>query len=231
MQGVIIVNAPGTFLSEDKNAPRVSMMGGGGSHDFLKFFGIVDGKLLSENGKNSVTYTESSAEFGSWVPNTDVLYVCNNKAIDLNTREAIMNRVNSGEMNMLIYHPSTWYNWLDWPEYNKQLVGGGSKSHEKLQEFEVLVVKPNHPIMKGVPSKFRIVDELYRWEKDPEGTEVEVLAVGRGLESGEEFPVVWVVKHPKAKIVANTLGHDERAHDLRAYQTLLKNSIQWAKKK
>ena len=142
-----------------------------------------------------------------------------------------MNRVNSGKMNMLIYHPSTWYNWLDWPEYNKQLVGGGSKSHEKLQEFEVRVIKPNHPIMKGVPSKFRIVDELYRWEKDPEGTEVEVLAVGRGLESGEEFPVVLVVKHHKAKIAANTLGHDERAHNLRAYQTLLKNSIKWVKKK
>ena len=230
MQGVIIVNAPGTYLSEDKDTPRVSMMGGGGSHDFLKFFGIQDGKLLSENGKNSVTYTESSAEFGSWVPSTDILYVCNNKAIDLNTREAIMTRVNKGNMNMLIFHPSTWYNWLDWPEYNKQLVGGGSKSHEKLQEFEVRVIKPNHPIMRGVPSKFRIVDELYRWEKDPEGTEVEVLAVGRGLESGEEFPAVWVVKHPNAKIIGNTLGHDERAHGHEAYKTILKNSVEWVKR-
>ena len=141
-----------------------------------------------------------------------------------------MTRVNEGIMNMLIFHPSTWYNWLDWPEYNKQLVGGGSKSHEKLQEFEVRVIKPNHPIMRGVPSKFRIVDELYRWEKDPEGTEVEVLAVGRGLESGEEFPAVWVVKHPNAKIIGNTLGHDERAHGHEAYKTILKNSVEWVKR-
>lgn len=132
-------------------------------------------------------------------------------------------------MNMLIYHPSTWYNWEDWPEYNQQLVGGGSESHEKLQEFEVRVVKPNHPIMRGVPSKFRITDELYRWKKDPEAVDVEVLAIGKGLESGEEFPVVWVVKHAKAKIVGNTLGHDERAHNLRAYKTLLKNSLKWIK--
>ncbi|MBM1105717.1 ThuA domain-containing protein [Aurantibacter crassamenti] len=230
MQGVIIVNAPGTYLSHDENAPRISMMGGNGSHDFLKFFGIQDGKLLSENGNNTVTYTEISAEFGSWISDTDILYLCNNKPLDQNTRDAIMTRVNDGAMNMLIYHPSTWYNWPDWPEYNKQLVGGGSKSHEKLQEFEVRVIKPNHPLMKGVPSKFRIVDELYRWKKDPEGTEIEVLAIGKGLESSEEFPVVWIVKHPKAKIVANTLGHDERAHDLKAYQTLVKNSIQWVKK-
>ena len=83
--------------------------------------------------------------------------------------------------------------------------------------------------MKGVPANFRIVDELYRWEKDPQGTEIEVLAIGKGIESGEEFPVVWIVKHPKAKIIGNTLGHDERAHGLKAYQTLLKNSLDWVK--
>ena len=137
-----------------------------------------------------------------------------------------MSRVNDG-MGMLIYHPSTWYNWKDWPEYNKQLVGGGSESHEKFQEFEVRVINPDHPIMKGVPGKFRIVDELYRWKKDPEGVDVEVLAVGKGLESGEEFPVVWVVKHDKARIVGNTLGHDAKAHSLTAYQTILRNSFHW----
>ena len=230
MQGVIIVNAPGTYLSKDEDATRISMLGGGSSHDFLKFFGTADAKLLSENGENSVTYTESSSQIGAWIKNTDILYLCNNRTIDLNTRAAIMARINEGKMNLLVYHPSAWYNWLDWPVYNKQLLGGGSRSHEELQEFEVRVVKPEHPIMKGVPSRFRVVDELYRWEKDPEGTAIEVLAVGRGLKSGEEFPVVWVVKHPKAKIVGNTLGHDERAHDLKAYQSLLKNSVRWLKK-
>lgn len=229
MQGVIIVTAPGTFLSDNKDAVKIASMGGGGSHNFLKFFGIADGKILSNNGENSVTYTEDSRELGSLLPNTDVLFLTNNKPIDVDTRKIIFSKINSGEMNMLIYHPSTWYNWADWPEYNKELVGGGSTSHEKLGEFEVRVIKPNHPIMKGVPRKFRIYDELYRWKKDSEATEIEVLAVGRGLKSGEEFPVVWTVKHPKAKIVGNTLGHDQRAHNLKAYKTLLKNSLDWVK--
>jgi len=230
MQGVIIVTAPGSYISENNDAQKISVMGGGGSHDFLKFFGIADGEILSEGGKNTVIYTENPMELGTLVPTTDVLFLSNNKPLDKNTRNAIMSRVNAGEMNMLIYHPSTWYNWEDWPEYNKTLVGGGSRSHEDLQEFEVRVVKPDHPIMKGVPSKFRIVDELYRWEKDPD-TEIEVLAVSRGLKSGEEYPSVWIVKHTKAKIVGNTLGHDERAHGLKAYQTILKNSADWAAKK
>jgi type 1 glutamine amidotransferase len=133
-------------------------------------------------------------------------------------------------MGMLIYHPSTWYNWKDWPEYNKTLVGGGSESHEKYQEFEVQVVKPDHPIMKNVPRKFRITDELYRWTKDPKAVEIEILAMGKGLQSGEEFPVVWTVKHAEANIVCNTLGHDEKAHTLPAYQTLLSNSLDWIRK-
>ena len=228
MQGVIIVTAPGSYISEEENAPQISVMGGGGSHDFLKFFGIADGKILSENGKNTVLYTENPVELGANLPNTDVLLLSNNKPLDNNTKNTIISRVEAGEMNMLIYHPSTWYNWEDWPVYNKTIVGGGSRSHEELQEFEVKVVKPNHPLMKGVPSTFRIVDELYRWEKDPDA-EIEVLAVGRGLKSGKEYPAVWIVKHPKAKIIGNTLGHDERAHDLKAYKTILQNSIKWIK--
>jgi len=228
MQGVLIVYAKGTYVSEDKNATKILTVGGGGSHDFLKYFGIADGKVLNDTGKNFVDYTENISEISTKLKNADVLYMTNNQPYSEEAQNAIMKFANSGK-SILIQHPSVWYNWKDWPEFNKELVGGGSESHEKLQEFEVQVLKPNHPIMKGVPNKFNIIDELYRWKKDPEGTSIEVLAIGKGLESGEEFPVVWIVKHPKAKIVGNTLGHDDRAHNLKAYQTILKNSLDWVK--
>lgn len=226
MKGEIIVTALGSYVSEDPNATKIAMMGGGGSHDFLNQFGINDGKVLSNKGKNTVIYTENSAELGNLLSGSDVLFLCNNKPLDSETRKKIFSRVNEG-MSMMIYHPSTWYNWKDWPEYNKELVGGGSTSHEKLQEFDVIITKPNHPIVKGVPKKFRIFDELYRWKKAPNGVDIEVLAIGRGIKSGEEFPVLWTVKHPKAKIVGNTLGHDERAHNLPAYKKILSNTLKW----
>lgn len=228
MRGEIIVTALGTYISEDPNSTNISMMGGGGSHDFLNQFGISDGKVLNNGGKNTVVYTEDSAELGKLLNTSDILFICNNKPIDTETRRKIFSKVNEG-MAMMIYHPSTWYNWKDWPEYNKELVGGGSTSHEKLQEFDVIITKPNHPIVKGVPRKFRIFDELYRWKKDPEAVDIEVLAIGRGIKSGEEFPVLWTVKHPKAKIVGNTLGHDERAHNLAAYKKILSNTLKWVK--
>ncbi|TLP74015.1 ThuA domain-containing protein [Maribacter sp. ACAM166] len=216
-------SALGHFISNKKNATRIAIMvGGGASHDFLNLFGIIDGAILYGNGRNTVIYTEDLEELSALIPVVDVLMLSNNKPLDDNLKNVIFEEVNFGKLNLLINHPSNWYNWKDWPQYNQQLVGGGSESHEKLQEFEVTVVKPDHPLMNGVPP-FRIVDELYRWKKDAMAN-VEVLAVGRGLESGEEFPVIWTVKHPKVKIVGSTLGHDERAHDLETYRTILKNS-------
>ena len=228
MQGELIVSPRGSYLSTDPNALQITVMGGGSSHNFEEFFGVADGLVLSQAGQNSVHYTESLTELERLLPETEVLMISNNKPFDAANKASIFEHVSAG-MSMLIFHPSTWYNWKDWPEYNRELVGGGSNSHEPLQEFEVEVVKPNHPIMKGVPRKFRITDELYRWEKERGGTPVEVLAIGRGIESGAEFPVVWVVKHPKAKIVGNTLGHDEDAHGLSAYQKILSNSLDWVK--
>lgn len=226
MQGVLIVEAKGTYTSINKEATKILSVGVGGSHDFLKYFGIADGKILSDNGKNSVEFTGDIDAFGEKIESADVLLLTNNKPYTESVKETVLKHANNGK-GMLILHPSTWYNWKDWPIYNKTLVGGGSESHEKLQEFEVKVIRPNHPIMKGIPPNFRIIDELYRWKKDPKGTDIEVLAVGRGLESGEEFPVVWVVKHPKANIVGNTLGHDDRAHSLAPYQQILLNSLHW----
>ena len=230
MQGVLKVSARGSYFAENPNAIKVAVMGGGGSHNFEKFFGIADGKIMSQGGKNEINYTESPMQLTSLLMETDVLVISNNKPYNADTKEAIFTHVDQGKP-MLIYHPSTWYNWKDWPEYNKDLVAGGSRSHEKLQEFEVIVKKPNHPIMKNVPPRFRVTDELYRWEKDPEGPKVEVLAIGKGLESGAEYPVVWIVKHDKAPIVCNTLGHDQDAHGLPAYQNILENSFNWITRK
>jgi type 1 glutamine amidotransferase len=55
-----------------------------------------------------------------------------------------------------------------------------------------------------------------------------VLVTATSPKTGKTFPQIFVVKHPKAKIVGFTLGHDARAHDLPAYQTLLRNAVIWA---
>jgi type 1 glutamine amidotransferase len=80
-----------------------------------------------------------------------------------------------------------------------------------------------------VPKSFRITDELYYFKPDPAATPIEVLATATSTtKQPGTYPQVFVVKHPKSRIVGLTLGHDARAHDLREFQTLLRNAVSWA---
>jgi type 1 glutamine amidotransferase len=54
-----------------------------------------------------------------------------------------------------------------------------------------------------------------------------VLATARSKSKNKDFPQVFVVNHPKARIAGITLGHDGIAHGHAAYQQLLKNAVLW----
>ena len=207
---------------------NVLIVGGGSSHDFEKWFHKADSETLSKLPGVKTSYTSKPGEVAAQLPKLDVLVQTSNQPFDgAELREGIFEFAKAGK-GLVLVHPAIWYNWKDWPEYNKTLVGGGSRGHDKLGEFEVTVEVPTHPLMIGVPTKFRIVDELYYFQKADGGTPIEVLATGKSPINGKVYPVVWVTKHAQAPIACITLGHDGRAHELEAYQRLLQNSVTWA---
>jgi len=210
---------------------KVLIVGGGSSHDFAKWFNAADVAILSEGGKAAVTYTDKIDTIMASLKDIDVLYLSNNQPMaNVELRKGIFDHADAGK-GLLLVHPALWYNWGDWKEYNAVLVGGGSKGHDKFGEFEVTVDDAKHPIMKDVPTTFKITDELYYFIKDEKGTPIEILATGKSPLNGKTFPVVFVVKHPKTRIVAITLGHDGKAHDHPAYKTLLRNALEWVSQK
>jgi uncharacterized protein len=210
---------------------RVLITGGGSSHDFDKWFNKADTATLAADGKTSVNYTEDMNAIASALKNIDVLYLSNNQPIkDAAARRGILDFADAGK-GLLLVHPALWYNWNDWPEYNRVLAGGGSRGHDKYGEFEVKVTDPNHPLMVGVPARFTISDELYWFEPDAQGTPIQVLATAHSPQKNKTYPMVFIVKHPRARIVGLTLGHDGKAHGHPAYQQLLRNSLQWVARK
>lgn len=174
-----------------------------------------------------MNYTDKPGDLPSALKDVDVLVQSSNQAIDPQTRKAIIEFADAGH-GLVLLHPGLWYNWPDWPEYNRLLVGGGARSHDKYGEFEIAVKAAKHPVMAGIPATFKINDELYHSEIDPQGTPVEVLAEARNLSTGKTYPSVWIVKHPHARIVCIAPGHDAGAHDLDAYKTILQNAVKWA---
>lgn len=207
---------------------KTFMVGGGSSHDFDKWFNRADSAILTEGDLASVNYTDKMSEIAAGLKDADVLYQSTNQKIDDPAmRKAIFDFADAGK-GIVIVHAGMWYNWPDWTDYNRVLAGGGARGHDRFGEFEVNLDVPDHPVMKGVPSSFKISDELYYAKFEEKGTPVEVLATAKNLTNGKTFPSVWIVKHPRARIVCIALGHDGKAHDLPAYKTMLRNAVTWA---
>ena len=207
---------------------RTLIVGGGSSHDFGKWFQAADSATLSEGGKASVNYTDQPNAILATLKELDVLYLSNNQPLpETALRKGIFDFAASGK-GLLLVHAALWYSWKDWPEYNRTLVSGGARGHDRFGEFEVTIDDPSHPVTAGVPRTFRISDELYHFERDEQGPPIQILATGKNLTTGKSYPVAWITKHAKARIVCISLGHDDKAHFNPAYKALLRNSMIWS---
>lgn len=210
---------------------RVLMVGGGSSHNFDLWYKDADAKTLSKDGLCTVTYTSNTDSIAEYLKQADVLFLSNNQPIkDLNVRKSIFDFAAAGR-GIVLSHAALWYNWKDWPEYNLQLAGGGSRGHDRYGNFEFEVVNPNHPVTKGVEQKFTLKDERYYYIVDPAGPGIEVLANNSVAGSDKIYPSVFIIKNPKARIAAIALGHDAESHNSPNYQTLLRNAVKWVARK
>lgn len=212
--------------TSETEARKVLIVGGGSSHDFDRWFNQEDSATLEAAGFD-VTYTDEPADVLPALEGIDLLYLSNNQPLtDPALREAIFAFADAGK-GLLLVHPSVWYNWEDWPAYNQELVGGGSRSHGPYGAFEITVTDTEHPIMENVPASFTLEDELYRFEVAAEGPALNVMMIGTEPDTGTEFPLVWTVNHQTRRIVGITLGHDGYTHQSDAYKTLLQNAANW----
>jgi putative heme-binding domain-containing protein len=212
---------------------RVLLIGGGSSHKFTEFFGVTDSATLRAAGF-TVHYTEDRDQAAAVLPEADVAVISVNRMF-FDTpayRQAVFAFAEAGK-GIVMLHPGTWYAFQRWPELNARLVGGGSRGHDKLGPYTVHVRRPEHPVMRGVPASFEVIDELYYMNAEPEkipaGTApIEVLAESSPSQKFQRaHPVAWVTRHERARVVGITLGHDERVHDHPAFRTLLTNAVRW----
>ncbi|MDB5111296.1 MAG: hypothetical protein JWR67_2410 [Mucilaginibacter sp.] len=224
---ICCVSSSSAKYGPPKKSIRVLIVGGGSSHDFDRWYKQADAATLGKDDFATVTYINNTDSIAFYLPQTDVLYLSNNQPIKSpEVRQAIFDFVNAGK-GLIMGHAALWYNWKDWPEYNLQLVSGGTRSHDRYGSFEVTIVK-NHPITKGVEPKITLKDERYHYEPDPAGPGIEVLATNSVAGSDKVYPSIFIVKNPKARIVGIALGHDAESHDNQFYKTILFNAVKWA---
>ena len=215
---------------------KVLIIAGGSAHNFGQFFGATDSATLGAAGF-SVNYTEDRDQAAAELGKADVAVISVNRQFfdTPEYRKALFDFAAAGK-GIVMLHPGTWYGFAEWPEVNAKIVGGGARGHDRIAAFSVNALKPEHPIMKGVPATFSVEDELYylnaEADKVPQGTSaIDVLAeTSPSVKFMKPHPAVWTTSHPTARIVGITLGHDQRVHDLDAFKTLLVNAVTWAER-
>jgi hypothetical protein len=115
---------------------------------------------------------------------------------------------------------------------------GPGAGHGPQHEFVVTVRMPDHPIMKGLPAKWKHAkDELYHGQRGP-ALDMTILdsaysAPDKGG-TGAHEPITWFIPHGKGKVVTTVLGHHMRGQkDFDAlhcvgFQTLVARAAEWA---
>lgn len=226
VMGSLVFNGGVVYAQKKKN---VLVVGGGSSHDFNRWYKNEDTKLINSMPGIHAIYTENTDSIRYYLKTMDLLVLTNNQPIPAASQQAIEKFVAQGKPLVLL-HAAVWYNWNDWPKYNLEYVGGGSKGHEKFQEFKNIVVNTTSPLTKDVSESFIFKDELYRHEPDAAGLGINVVVVGLSLETGKVYPVVYTVNHKSSRIVGITLGHDEHSHLNKNYKQILANAVNWSLK-
>lgn len=147
----------------------------------------------------------------------------------------------------------------NWPEYNEMIAVGGwggrneksgpmvryrdgkivmdttpgaGGTHGANHEFVVETRDAEHPIMKGLPAKWKHAsDELYAKMRGP-AKNLTVLATAFSAPdkggTSENEPILMVISYGKGRVFHTVLGHDTRSMSGLGFQVTLARGAEWA---
>jgi len=110
------------------------------------------------------------------------------------------------------------------------LVRGEFQTHGKQVEVEAFVQDPDHPACKGLPSSFKIFDEIYEFKNWDRGKVHVLLSMHKHPQKDEQgdFPVAWTNRVGKGRMFYTSLGHREEVYANEVYLKHLTGGLMWA---
>lgn len=211
---------------------RVLMIANGEYHDYKTLPPLL-ATHLSADGSVKVDIVDDVRKLDpARLQQIDVLLfnTCDQTDVPPPVREAILDFVGEGK-GLVSMHCSLW-SYQKWPEW-AALLGGFAPGHDKFRQYEVNVLDPAHPVMKGLGRSFEITDEPYYVDKrDPAddvlGRTHDILQGPDGKKREGPEPHVWTKTYKKGRVFVTTFGHDAKSQDDEHFLSLLRNGILWA---
>jgi putative membrane-bound dehydrogenase-like protein len=147
-----------------------------------------------------------------------VLYA-NIDTITPSQEKALLDYVNSGH-GFVPIHSASWC-FQNSPAYIA-LVGGQFLRH-RTGTFTADIIKPEHPVMKGL-KPFETWDETYIHSK----LNPDITVLMERVEGDHHEPWTWVRTQGKGRVFYTAYGHDQRTWNQPAFHQLVENGILWA---
>jgi len=147
-------------------------------------------------------------------------------------RENLRSFVEGGKGLVLVHFAcGAWHN--EWPQF-EQLSGRiwfgaepgtGKRQHDPYGAFRVELVRPEHPIVKGL-GDFDTKDELYTCLIGEQP--IEVIAQAHSSLDSKYYPMAFVSRYGRGRTFHCSLGHDTKALSVPAVQELYRRGCAWA---
>lgn len=110
----------------------------------------------------------------------------------------------------------------------RDLAAGKGGSHGAQHEFLVELRDPQHPIVQGLPLRWKHAkDELYDSLRGP-AQNVTVLASALSNRTNEHEPMLMVIDYGRGRVFHTTLGHYVDAVNGVGFQVTLQRGVEWA---
>ncbi|MEO6453254.1 MAG: PVC-type heme-binding CxxCH protein [Ginsengibacter sp.] len=148
-----------------------------------------------------------------------LIVYANYDTISPSQEKALLNFVRSGKGFIPLHSAS--FCFRNSPEV-VEMIGGQFKSH-KYDSFPAVIVRPDHPVMKGITS-FVTTDETYVHDKISKNIEV----LTERVEGDHHEPYTWVRPYGEGRVFYTAYGHDGNTFNNQGFLDLVRNGILWA---
>jgi type 1 glutamine amidotransferase len=195
-------------------------------------------RLGTESGLFSTTFCRDQADVArlltpAGLANIDAVFFANTTGnlgiVDL---PAVLSWIADGHAFLGAHSASDTYH--DSPGY-LEMLGAEFETHGDESSVDVRVEDMTHPAGMGLPSPFRIFDEIYEFRSNPRGRVNVLFSIDRHPDDGHaaagqpgDFALAWFRAYGRGRVFYTALGHRDEVWNDRRFQQHLLGAVRWS---
>ena len=214
-------------MTPDSERKALFLQGGWEGHKPERVVALFSGRLAAAGWKTEVSTSLDILDDAERIRSFDLVFPCWTMGQLSGPRERVLCEAVQAGTGLAGVHGGAGDAFRGAISY-EWMVGGLFAGHPHVGDYQVTVVRPEHPLMAGMPASFAYRSEQYYMLMDPG---VEVLADTVYLHEGRScrMPVIWTKTWGAGRVFYCSLGHDPAEFETHpAVTECVVRGMQWA---